>query len=406
MSERADIVIIGAGIFGLATAWELAKRASRRIVVVDRRHVGAGASSRNVTRVRAMQLTPDLARLAIACQAKHARLSDELGYNTLFWRPGYALVLYDDDEVELMSDVHAMLKRDFGLAVELWKGRETVERLPVLKGGTEPKAALYHRDACAHHDSVVYAYARALRHRGVDIREHTEVVGLLRSGDRIEGVALADGEIRAPITINAAGAWSSLVSGLAGIEVANRPLRREAMVTEAVKPFMGAMITFYRPAEGWFHQTLRGEVVMGVVDPAEPAGINMASSPEFVIRTAREVTRKAPRLGALRVVRQWAGMYDVTPDRKPTLGPVACRPGLVQINGCNGRGFLLGPKLGELLAEWIDRGSPPELALPLDANRFEGAAASAPASTDYYAGYRAKPTAAVRPAEASAADRR
>ena len=388
MSESADIVIIGAGLFGLAAAWELHKRSRQRIVVLERRHVGSGASSRNIARIRAMQLTPDLARLAIACQEKHARLSDELGFSTLFWRPGYALVLYEEEEVAFMRDVHAMLIRDFGLKAELWPGGQTVERAPVLRGGVPPRAALFHRDACAHHDSVVYGYARALRRAGVEIRAHAEVTGLLRAGDRIEGVRLAGGEIRAPLTVNAAGAWSSLISRLAGLEVPNTPLRREALVTEAVKPFMDTMVSFYRPMEGWFHQTLRGEVVMGVVDPAEPVGINQASSPEFAIRTATEVLRKAPRLGGLRMVRQWAGMYDMTPDRKATIGPVASRPGFVQLNGCNGRGFLLGPMLGELLAEWLGRGEAQSLALPLDANRFQDVAPVLPASTDYYAGYR------------------
>ena len=83
-------------------------------------------------------------------------------------------------------------------------------------------------------------------------------------------------------------------------------------------------------------------------------------------------------------------MYDVTPDRKPTIGPVVRRPGLVQMNGCNGRGFLLGPKLGELLAEWLDTGTQPELLTGFDADRFARGATDVPVSTDYYAGYQTK----------------
>jgi sarcosine oxidase subunit beta len=218
--------------------------------------------------------------------------------------------------------------------------------------------------------------------------EQTPVTGLLRAGDRIEGVTTAKAEIRAGLVVNATGAWSRSLSAMAGLEVPNQPLRREAMVSEAVKPFMDTLITFYRPTEGWLNQTLRGEVVMGVVDEKEVPGITLESSPEFAVRTARTVLAKAPVLGQIRIVRQWAGMYDVTHDRKATVGRVAERPGLVQLNGDNGRGFLLGPILGELTAEWLDTGQRPELLAPFDVARFSGGASAIPVSTDYYAAYR------------------
>ncbi len=389
MKSAADVVIVGGGIFGLALAFELQQLRRRRIALIERRHLGAGASSRNVGRVRAIQLTPELARLSLACQRKHAGLSAELGANTLFWRAGYALVLYDEDEMEVMAGVDRMLREEIGLKTELIGGAESIRRMPVLEGGVRPRGSLYHRDAAAHHDAVLFAYRRAVLSRGVDLHEQTEVVGLLRSGDRIEGVTLGDGkEIRAPLVVNATGAWSSTISHMAGLEPPNVPLRREAMVTEAVKPLIDTLITFYRPTEGWLNQTLRGEVVMGVTDEHDQPGITLASTPEFAIRTATAMLSKAPILGQLRVVRQWAGMYDVTPDRKPTIGPVTSRPGLVQMNGDNGRGFLLGPKLGELLAEWLETGARPGLVAPFDVARFDAGAAAIPAATDYYAGYR------------------
>lgn len=385
MAERADVVIVGGGISGVALAWELMRRRRRRIVVLERRFSGAGSSSRNIGRVRAMQLTPELARFAIAAQEKHARLSDELGANTLFWRPGYALVLYEEDELALMHEVHAMLRREFGLRTELLDGAATVRRLPILRGGEPPAGALLHADASVHHDSVMFAYRAACRRAGVELRENAAVGAILE-----DGVRAGDVEIRAPVVVNACGGWSREVSRMAGLDVHNTPVRREAMVTEAARPFMSTMVSFYRPTEGWFHQTLRGETVMGVVDPAEPEGLNLAASPEALRRTAQVILRKAPRLGHLRVVRQWAGVYDLTPDRKPMVGPVAERPGFVQFNGCSGRGFALGPKIAELLAAWLDTGERPALLDPFDANRFAGQTISSVLTADYYAGYRKK----------------
>lgn len=385
--DRADAIIIGGGIASLALAWELKKRAPRRILVLERRFSGYGSSMRNIGRVRAMQLTPELARIAIAAQAKHAGLSRELGRNTLFWRAGYALVLYDGEELELMRGVQAML-RELGLKTHLVEGRRTLERLPILEGGASPAGALIRPDASVHHDAVMFAYRRACLAAGIEIREGVEVTGILKAGGGIAGVVVAGGEISSPLVVNATGAWSSALSAKAGIKTPNQPLRRQALVTEPSRPFMRTMVSFYRPVEGWFHQTLRGEVVMGVVPPDEAVGTDLAASAQSLGRTARGILAKAPRLGALRVVRQWAGLYDVTPDRKPTVGPVSGLPGFVQLNGCNGRGFALFPIVAELLAQWLDEGRRPELLAPFDAERFAGRADIPVVVGDYYAGYR------------------
>jgi sarcosine oxidase, subunit beta len=389
MAERADVVIVGGGITGLALAWELSALARRDIRVLERRYVGAGGSGRNVGRIRAMQLTEELARFAIAAQAKHARLPDELGANTLFWRAGYAWVLYEEPEMARMSEVRDML-RGLGLAPELIGGAETLRRLPVLAGGERPVGALTHRDAIVHHDAVLHAYRAACLRRGVTLIENCEAIEPLLNGARVEGIRTATGDIRAPIVVNAAGGWSAAFSAKAGVPIPNSPLRREALVTEAVQPFMRAAITFYRPAEGWFNQTLRGELVAGCVAPAEIPGVNLAASAEFLGRTARILLAKAPRLGHLRVVRQWAGVYDMTPDRMPVIGPVSRLSGFIQANGCNGRGFLLGPLIGQLLARWIDSGERPSLLAAFDANRFEGPDQAKIETGDYYAAYAAR----------------
>jgi len=388
MSERADVVIVGGGITGLSLAVELARLRRREIVVLERRFTGAGGSGRNVGRIRAMQLTEELARVAIAAQAKHARLADELGANTLFWRAGYGWVLYEESEMERMAQVRDMLLR-LGLAPELIGGDETLRRLPVLEGGERPAGALLHRDAIVHHDAVLYAYRREARRLGVRLLEGREALEPLTSGSAVAGIRTASGDIAAPVLVNAAGGWSGEFSARAGIRIPNTPLRREALVTEAARPFMRAAITFYRPQEGWFNQTLRGELVAGCLAPVEEPGVNLAATARSLGRTARVVLAKAPRLGHLRVVRQWAGVYDMTPDRKPLVGPVDRLAGFVQANGCNGRGFLLGPLIGELLARWLDRAERPDLLAGFDANRFEGRADLKVETGDYYAGYAA-----------------
>ena len=388
MSEVADVVIVGAGLYGLAVAYELSVRKRRRITILEQRHVGYGATSRNIGRVRTSQFSELLARFAIDAFEKHRRLSNELGSNTLFWRPGYALVFYDPIELKPIPQLRQMLD-GLSLPTEYYEGEAVFKRLPVLAGGRVPAGCLIRPDASVHHDSLLNSYKHAVLKQGVRIIEGATVTGFaVTPAGHVTAVKTAQGEISAGLVINATGAWSREVSALAGLKVPNAPIRREVIVTEATKPYMDTMITFYRPVEGWFHQTLRGETVIGVTDPDEPLGLNMSVSAKHLARAAEQILNKAPRLSSLRVVRQWAGAYDMTPDRKSMIGPTIDRPGFIQFNGDNGRGIALGPYLAQLLAQWIDEETIPEALRDFDCNRFKGSEDTPVVMGDYYAAYK------------------
>ena len=150
---------------------------------------------------------------------------------------------------------------------------------------------------------------------------------------------------------------------------------------------MQPVVTFYRPQEGWFNQTLRGELVAGVVDVDEPLGMTEDSTPDFLSRTARVLLSKAPRLAELRVVRQWAGVYDTTPDRRPLIGEYPSLPGLFSLNGWSGRGILLAPLASALLAADMAGEGRDGLLELCDPGRFEGLDAHHAHAGDYYSGY-------------------
>jgi sarcosine oxidase subunit beta len=154
---------------------------------------------------------------------------------------------------------------------------------------------------------------------------------------------------------------------------------------------MRPAITFYRPVEGWFNQTLRGEMVAGVTAGDEPIGMDQRSSFAFLRRTSEVLMQKAPRLGRLRIIRQWAGVYDMTPDRKPIVGPVRERPGFIQMNGYSGRGFAQAPLVAELLARWIDTGQRPAELAPFGPERFAASGPREARPGDYYAEYEGTP---------------
>lgn len=387
MTLTTDVVIIGGGIAGLALAVELKRRNVGRVLVIERNYVGSGASGRNVGRIRAMQLTESLTRYALLCQNKYDHMAESLGFNVLFWRSGYLWLLYELEELERMRPVVEMHHR-LGVESELLDPSSLHQLVPQLRAGESLAGGVWHaRDGIIHHDAVVWAYLATAQRLGVEIRQNTSVVGFDINGGQMRGIQLDSEHIVAGHVVNAAGAWSNQIAGMAGIKIPNMPLRREVLVTAPVKPFLNPAITFYRPTEGWFNQTLRGEVVAGVVDPQEPSGINSASSFDFLSRTASILIRKMPALANLTVIRQWAGMYDVTPDHLPLIGESNEVKGFYQANGWSGRGMLLAPFSMELLAKQMTTRSRLPMLEAFDSNRFAGYEDAEKVEQDYYQRY-------------------
>lgn len=400
LPRTADVVIVGAGIGGLGAARELAARRAGRIVVLERDYPGAGATGRNVARIRRMQLTEDLSRVAMACQDKYERLGGDLRSNVLFYRLGYAWILYEQDEVERMRDIVAMHAR-LGIRSALLSPDETLRHLPVFEGGEPVAGAVLSDDAIVHHDAVVWAHLDHVRRLGVEVHSATRVTGIDHDAGRVRAVMTDRGRIEAPVVLNAAGGWSGELNRMAGVGMPNRPHRREVLVTAPLRRSIEAAVTFYRPSEGWFNQTLRGEVVMGAVDPDEPPGVDQLSSWSFLQRTAALMTRKAPALREVTVIRQWAGMYDITPDHLPIVGPTAQLGGWWQALGWSGRGMLLAPYLTELLAEHMVGGEAPVMLRQFLPDRFAPGDDDSTLETDYYARYASRSTPASGSAPAT-----
>ncbi|MCW2992629.1 MAG: dependent oxidoreductase, partial [Conexibacter sp.] len=232
------------------------------------------------------------------------------------------------------------------------------------------------------------AYYLFAREAGVEFVLGDTVTGLDITAGRVTGAVTAAGRtIAGDAVVNAAGGRSAQLGAELGVAIPNTPLRREVLVTEPSRPFMTPAVTFYRPQEGWFNQTLRGELVAGVVDPEEPFGFSEESTLRFLGRTSRVILEKAPKLAELRVIRQWAGVYDTTPDKRPLVGAHAAAPGLYSLNGWSGRGMLLAPLSAELLAKEIAGHGRDRLLASFDADRFADGAQQVTAANDYYSGY-------------------
>ena len=312
-----------------------------------------------------MQLTEELTHVARACQDKYDRMGEELGFNVLFYRLGYAWVLYEAEEVERMRPIVEMHHRIGVHSRFLSAGRDSAA--PALsfavatrsrgRSSTTMRSSIT-MPSCGRTSSTWHEHPSGSSRTRPSNPSSEDAHG-------VEAVVTDRGRIATRVVLNAAGGWSTDLNRLAAVSAPNRPLRREVLVTAPVRRSIEAAITFYRPTEGWFNQTLRGEIVMGVVDPDERKGVNQRSSWDFLRRTATLMTQKAPALADVSVIRQWAGMYDVSPDHQPLVGPTSQLDGWWQANGWSGRGMLLGPYLTELLGErfvtGVDTGTPEEV---------------------------------------------
>ncbi len=380
------IVIIGAGIAGLVAALE-AQAAGCQVTVIEKGYPGGGNSGRNVGRIRRMQLTEELTLISIAASNYWLRIDRLLGRrNPLLFPTTYALVLYGEDELSTLSALEPMW-RATGIDARIHDSASTLQLVPILSGGERPVGSVLSSAHLVHPDAAVHGAYLAARERGITILLGVTVNAVTLDGTTVVGVETNAGAIPADAVINATDSHARALAQTAGIDVPTYPMRREVLVTQSIQPIMRQAITFYRPFEGWFNQTLRGEIVAGVTNPVEPAGYNHDSSLAFATRTATLLAAKAPSLLGLHAVRQWAGTYEYTPDRNPIVGAYVGVEGFFGLHGWSGRGMLLAPVCAERLVRQIVSDLPDPLIKPFDPARLVGVTDDATAPADYYGGY-------------------
>ncbi|MCW2632769.1 MAG: dependent oxidoreductase, partial [Pseudonocardia sp.] len=228
--------------------------------------------------------------------------------------------------------------------------------------------ALYHPPGgIIRHDAVVWGYARAADALGVHLHQETEVTGIDVAGDRVRGVRTNRGSIATPVVVNCTAGWSTLISDLAGVRLPITTLPLQAAVTEPVRPFLDTVVV-----SGTLHvyvsQTDRGELVFGAaVDPFP--SYSQRGSLEFTEGVAAHVLELMPSLARLRVLRQWSGLCDMTPDFSPVMGQTPVEGFYLDV-GWGTYGFKAGPVAGETMAELIATGKTPELIAGFDLARF------------------------------------
>lgn len=370
MKKTADAVIIGGGVNGVSIAYNLAKRGLTNICVLERNFLASGATGRCGAGVRAQWGTEMNLRMSMASVRMFENMNEELDYDDdiEFNQGGYLLLAYTEAGWEQFKK-NVALQKAHGLQVELLTPAGAKEVVPHLNTEQLLGATYCPTDGHCNPFKVTDAYAKAARRLGVEIYTNTTVTGIERDGDRIQGVHTDRGYVSTPVVVNAAGGWSQDVAAMVGLEIPTHSERHQILITEPVEPMQRPMVMSFHHYL-YCQQTPHGSFIMGLGDPTEKPGYNMEASWQFLEEMAEKITWLLPPLRHIRVVRQWAGLYNMTPDRTPILGPVEEVPGFYLACGFSGHGFMIAPMVGVLLAQSI-LGQKTEIPIePMSLGRF------------------------------------
>jgi len=373
MKNAYDVVIIGGGGHGLATAYYLATRHGiTNVAVLERKYIGGGNSGRNTTVIRANYGIPEAVRFY-----KHSvDLYGDLEQETDRW------IMHDQKGILWTVHTHAgvrqeksrsIINQEFGYHTEFVEPEEIKQLVPQIDlnagGGRFPiLGASYSPDAStARHDRVNWALAEGAMRSGVDVLQRTEVTGIVKRGDAVAGVETNRGTISAPVVMSAVGGHVTNIANMAGLRLPIRSHPLQAFVTNHYAQGFDRIVAsldlgFY------ISQTARGEMLAGAhIDP-QPS-YSYRSGEHFLTSLAHKVVTLLPFMRDLRVLRQWTGICDMSPDYSPIMGKTDIE-GFLVTTGWGTWGFKAIPAGGEAMAELIATGKTPELIAPFGLDRF------------------------------------
>lgn len=374
MRDKADAVIIGGGVIGTATAYYLAKKGMKKVVLLEKNYISGGSSGRCAGLVRTQRESKEQVILHNASLKIIEQLPQELDFNIMFKQCGYVVLAQNEARVKVLKE-QIELQNANGVNSHYLEPREVKEMVPILNVDKIVGAAFYEKDGAILPWALVYGFETAAKRMGVEVYTHTEAMHIKTSQNGIISVVTDKGEIETQVVVNAAGDMGGKrIAKMVGIDLPTYSVRREALITEALKPFVDPIVNFHAPLGGYIWQGLCGEMLgmtYGPVDKAYKTYDNVDSTLDFLVDTARVLIDLFPALKDILILRQWAGIRDASPDGWPILGRVEKVPGFYLANGFSGLGFQLGPIVGKLLSELIVDGKTSISLGPFSIKRFE-----------------------------------
>ena len=375
-APRYDVVIIGGGGHGLATAYYLARtHGITRVAVIEKGWIGGGNTGRNTTIIRSNYFHPESAALYDLSVSLYEGLSRALNYNIMFSQRGMIEVAHSEAELEMMCRA-ANAMRINGIDIEIIDRDEVLRLAPLLAADLNVRwpvlgGLIQRRAGVARHDAVAWGYARAADSLGVHIIQNCEVTGFAIERGRVIAIETSRGRIAADRFGLAVAGHSSVLAGLAGFALPLQSYTLQAMVSEPVKPCLDVVVASSSHG-AYVSQSDKGELVMGG---------NLDRCPSYAQRGNFPVTQSVvasliemfPAFASLKLMRQWGGIVDTSPDNSPILGPSPVE-GLFLNCGWGTGGFKAIPAGGTLFAHILATGRHHTISAPFDLTRFDSGA--------------------------------
>ena len=378
--KTANIVIIGGGVMGASTAYHLAARGQKNILLLEKEEFfGQGATGRCAGGVRYQFSTEINVRLSLESLPMLERFREEIGQDINFQKCGYLFALTKPEDVEYFRR-NVELQRKLGVQTEWLSGDETRQRVPLMRFEDALAGTFNPKDGLVDPNSVVMGYVGAAQRIGVKALNNVEVTGLKASprgsargveGGKVEGVETNKGFVATRAVVNAAGPWAGIIGKMAGVHIPITPLRRQMLTTTPLPelpPDFPFVIDFAQSL--YFHREGDG-LLTGMSNPNEMPGFDQNVNEDFELVNLDAATARMPMLEKAGLVSHWAGLYEVTPDAHPIFGSTPVE-GLYLVGGFSGHGFMHGPISGKLIAEYILDGKFQSVDVSmLDLARFE-----------------------------------
>jgi len=368
-----DVIVIGGGGHGLATAYYLAaNHGIRKVAVLERGYLGSGNVGRNTTIVRSNYQIDGNTQFFEHSLKLWEGLSHELNYNVMLSQRGQIVFAHGPSQLDVLARKGNVMRLN-GIDAELLDRADVARMLPFLDYSPDSRFPIFggllqRRAGTVRHDAVAWGYARAADRLGVDIIEQCEVTGFLRDGDRVTGVETTRGRISAGRTAISVAGHSSQVAALAGLRLPVESHLLQAFVTEPIKPFLDHVLSF--GAELFYiSQSDKGGLVFGGHIDGFNTYTQRGQFPK--VQTVAEcAVALMPSISRLRLLRHWAGIQDMTPDGSPFIGRTPLRDLYLNGGWCY-QGFKATPATGWCLAHTIAHGTEHPLIRHLALDRFE-----------------------------------
>lgn len=353
MKNKANVVIVGGGIIGASIAYYLAKAGVEDIMVIEKEYPSAGSTGRCGAGVRhqwGLEMNCLLAKDSIM---EFERLHEEIPteFDIEFKQKGYLMLAYNEKTVEQFKK-NIKLQRSLGIDVDLLTPKEAKEIVPHLNTDGLLAATYCAKDGHINPFTANLVYAIGAERLGVKIHKYTEVIDVEVENGKVKSVLTTKGKVETNYLINAAGPYSQHIAEMAGVKIPTYSERHQILVTQPVKQIQDPMVISLK--HGFYcQQTPHGSFIMGFGDSNELKSTEVSSSWNFMEEMAERVLPVLPVLKDFKVVRQWAGSYNMTPDAQPILGNCEQVDNLYFAVGFSGHGFMLAPSVAKLTAQML-----------------------------------------------------